>query len=104
MTSRLVFQSETDLLTDSPNVTKIEVAIHLARGADAYEGQVGLVDSLDRVLYRAEPICIDGASDDLLNIRLNDRRLTGIDEVDFRSDRIHSDHLVSFLCETCRRH
>src|SRR5208283_652854 len=100
MTCHLVPERETDLLANSSDITQIKVAVDLARGAYADEGQVRFLDGSDWVLYRAQPVCLHRVGDYLLYVRLDDWGLAGIDEVDFCDDPIYADHFVPILRET----
>src|ERR1019366_4522362 len=92
-----------DLFANPPNVFQVEVAVGLARCADANEGQFRLANRLDWIAGGVQPAGSSSGGDDLTDVHFNDGRLATVDQVDFGRERVDPDDFMSIMGETPRR-
>jgi ribosome-binding factor A len=104
MPAGFVFQCHANLLTSTPYVLKIEIAINLTRSAHAHERQLGFTYSFNGIASSAEASRLCAVSNDLADPWLNNWASAFVNEVDLYADWVYADDFVTILCETTSRH
>ena len=93
------FKCRSDFLADFAHVFQIEAAIGLTGRADTDQGYIGIKHCLLHILGGTQQTIGNRLLDDFTDILLNNRRLPGIDQVDFRLVGIDTKHRVTILCQ-----
>src|SRR3954452_11715422 len=93
---RFLLDGLADLLTDAPDIKKVQIAVGLARGFHANKTQLGRVDGFRGIAGRAHAPRLHISSDELSNLSFNNRGLAFIDEVDFGWHRVNTNYLMPF--------
>ena len=82
---------------------QIEVAVGLARRADANKRQFSFPYCLSGTRRGAQPARCDRRRDDLADFRLNDWRVAAVYQVYFGFDWVDTDDFMSVIGEASRR-
>jgi len=91
----LVTQHKTDLAAYRLDVVQFQVTVLLAWRADANHRQVGIANRLGEVGSATQSARLDTLAQQLAQTRFNNRRLTGIDQVDLFLGNVYADHFVA---------
>ena len=91
-----------DLFTNPTNVSKIQVAIGLTGCTDANEGELRIINRVDRIDGSAKPACFDGVGNDFPNFCFDNGRLSTVDQVNFGRKRVNTNDFMSVVGETPR--
>jgi hypothetical protein len=91
-----------DLFTNPSNISQVEIAVGLARCADANEGQFRLADALARIAGGAQTTRLGSSCYDL-PMSVSMMADCSVDQVDFVSGPDRLPHLMSLISQTSRR-
>jgi len=91
-----------DLFANSSDISQVEIAVGLARCANANERQFRLANPLAWITGSAQPAGLDSGGYDFPDVCFNDRRLPTVDQVDFGRERVDSNDLMSVIGEAPR--
>ncbi len=93
-------QGNADLLAYPGYILQIDVAVGATGRANANEGNVAARDSCRRVGGGRQAFGLDLLLNDAVDVLFDDRRLAGVNELDFPGIRIDADHLMALLRQT----
>ena len=93
----MVAQCRANLVAHATHELEFDVAVGAAGRSHADQRKVRLPDCGGHIRGRAQPPGCDLPSYDRTDVLLDDRRLAGIDQIDFPRFRIDSDNFMTFL-------
>ncbi|MNX69048.1 hypothetical protein D3C86_1002530 [compost metagenome] len=95
MAGGLVTQDKTDLAAHGFDVVQFQVAVLLARRADADHRQVGVANRLGEVGGATQTTCLDALGQKFTQAWFNDRRFAGIDHIDLVFGHIDANDVMA---------
>jgi hypothetical protein len=103
MAGSLVLESLSNLLANTTNEAKVEVATGLTWRSDADKGQFCIADGFRRVSSRAQPSRFHIIGDDVPDLLFDNWGVALIDQVNLHLQRIDPNHLMPVMGEATRR-
>ncbi|MNS96324.1 hypothetical protein D3C72_1306170 [compost metagenome] len=104
MTAGFVTQGRADFLADRFHVDQVQIAVFLAGRANAQQRHLGRQHGGLNISGAAQATMIDAIEQQLLQPRLNNRRLALVDHVDLVLGNVDPQHLMATGGQTARTH
>jgi hypothetical protein len=91
-----------DFLAHAAHVLEVDAAVRQARRADAHQAEIGLAHGVREPGGGAQLSGRDLGGDDRPDVGFDDRRFSGVDELDLGALRVDADDFVTVSCKAGR--